>query len=151
MSTSSPAPRTTRWTSYTNGNYSEAAEGPRDAPCLLEISEWMRSIVMSASVCVFICPQAYLWNHTRAIIAKFFVHVAYGRGSVLLRHADDRPHQLSAGRGDGSAQRGRSVIYDCLVNSAVSSTATTRPGQLSLLPSVGREMSTSQSAVMLCG
>jgi len=25
------------------------------------------------------------------------------------------------------------------------------PGQLSLLPSAGREMSTSQSAVMLCG
>jgi len=25
------------------------------------------------------------------------------------------------------------------------------PGQLSLLPSVGREMSTGQSAVMLCG
>jgi len=37
----------------------------------------------------------------------FFVRVAYVRGSVLLRHVYDRPHRLSAGRGDGSAQRGR--------------------------------------------
>jgi len=36
------------------------------------------------------------------------------RGSVIRRHADDRPHHLSARRGDGSAQRGRSVIYDCI-------------------------------------
>jgi len=43
------------------------------------------------------------------------VHVAYVRGSVLFRHVYDRPHRLSAGRGDGTAQRGRSVIYDCLV------------------------------------
>ena len=43
------------------------------------------------------------------------MHVAYVRGSVLLRHVDDRPHRLSTGRADGSAQRGRSVIYDCLV------------------------------------
>jgi len=47
--------------------------------------------------------------------ARFFVHVASVRGSVLLQHVDDRPHRLSAGRGDGNAQRGRSVIYDCLV------------------------------------
>ena len=46
---------------------------------------------------------------------QFCVHVAYVCGSVLLRHVDDRPHRLSAGRGDGSAQRERSVIYDCLV------------------------------------
>jgi len=37
----------------------------------------------------------------RAIIAKFFVHVAYVCGSVLLRHVYDRPHRLSLGRGDG--------------------------------------------------
>jgi len=30
-----------------------------------------------------------------------FVHVSYVRGSVLLRHVDDRPHRLSAGRGNG--------------------------------------------------
>jgi len=47
---------------------------------------------------------------------QYFVHVAYVRGSVLLRHVDDRLHRLSAGRGDGSAQRERSVIYDCLVS-----------------------------------
>jgi len=47
-------------------------------------------------------------GNTRAIFT-FFVHVAYVRDSVLLRHlhVDDRPHRLSAGRGDESAQRGR--------------------------------------------
>ena len=44
-----------------------------------------------------------------------FVNVAYDRRSVLLRDIEDRPHRLSTGRGDGSAQRGRSVSYDCLV------------------------------------
>jgi len=52
-------------------------------------------------------------------LAKIFVHDAYVRGSVLLRHVEDRPHRLSAGRGDGSAERGRSVIYDCLVYTAL--------------------------------
>jgi len=47
------------------------------------------------------------------MFTKFLLHVAYVRRSVLFRHADDRPHRLSAGRGDGSAQRGRSVIDDC--------------------------------------
>jgi len=45
---------------------------------------------------------------------QIFVHVAYVHGSALLRLVDDRPHRLSAGRGDGTTQRGRSVIYDCL-------------------------------------
>ena len=49
-------------------------------------------------------------------LPNFFLHVAHVRGSVLLQHVDDRPHRLSAGRGDGSAQRGRSVVYDCLVD-----------------------------------
>ena len=58
---------------------------------------------------------------TRAIFTNFFVYVACVRGSVLLWHAYDRPHRLSLGRGspvkcyrpgkgDGSAQRGRSVL-----------------------------------------
>jgi len=36
---------------------------------------------------------------TRTIFTTFFVLVAYVRGSVLLRHVDDRPHRLSVGRG----------------------------------------------------
>jgi len=43
------------------------------------------------------------------------MRVAYVRGSVLLRQGDNRLHPLSAGRGDGSAERERSVIYDCHV------------------------------------
>jgi len=66
------------------------------------------------SACLSVCPREYLRNHTRDLY-QIFGHVAYVRGSVLLRHVDDRPHGLWAGRGDGSAQRGRSVVYDCLV------------------------------------
>ena len=35
------------------------------------------------SVCVFVCPRLYLQNNT-SIFTKFFVHVTYGCGSVLL-------------------------------------------------------------------
>jgi len=65
------------------------------------------------AVCLFV--RENIFATTRAIFTKYFAHAAYVHGSVLLRHVDDRPHRLSAGRGDGSAQRGRSVIYDCLV------------------------------------
>jgi len=46
----------------------------------------LRSIVMSASVCVClcVCPRIYLRNHTRDLY-QFFILVAYGRGSVFLR------------------------------------------------------------------
>ena len=57
------------------------------------------------SVCLFVCPRKYQSGTTRANFTDFSVRVAYVRGSVLLRHVDDRPHRLSAGRGDGSAQR----------------------------------------------
>jgi len=65
-------------------------------------------------VCLSVCPRGYLRNYMRDRY-QFFVRVAYVRDSVLLRHVDDRPHRLLAERGDGSVQRGRSVIYDCLV------------------------------------
>ena len=63
-------------------------------------------------MCLSVCED--ISGTTRAIFT-IFVHIAYVRGSVLFRHVDDRPHRLSAGKGDGSAQRGRNVIYDCLV------------------------------------
>ena len=56
--------------------------------------------------CLSVCLDIY-----QIFCARW--HVAYTCGSVL-RHVDDRPHRLSAGRGDGSAQRRRSVIYVCL-------------------------------------
>jgi len=64
------------------------------------------------------------------------VHIAYGRGSVLLRRGDEIPRKeqfwgfsfpqtmycnvfaangIGRKGGDGSTQCGRSVIYDCLV------------------------------------
>ena len=69
---------------------------------------------MCASVCLSVRED--ISGTARAIFTKFIVHVAYVRGSVLLWHVDDRSHCLSAGRDDASAQRGRSVIYDCLDN-----------------------------------
>ena len=62
---------------------------------LLRPLERWRSIVMCMSVCVclsvrmFLCPTGYLRNHTRDLY-HFFVRVAYVRGSVLIRHVDDR-------------------------------------------------------------
>ena len=63
----------------------------------------LQSIVMSMSVCVSVCLRGYLRNHTRDLY-HIFVHVAYVRRSVLLRHVDDRPHRREGD--DGGAQRG---------------------------------------------
>jgi len=58
---------------------------------------------MSMSVCVSVCSRAYLQGHLRDLY-QIFVHVAYVRGSVLLRQGDDSTHRLSAGvMGDHSA------------------------------------------------
>ena len=40
------------------------------------------------SVCLSVCPRRYPRNHTRDLY-QFLVHVAYGRGSVLLRRRCD--------------------------------------------------------------
>jgi len=57
---------------------------------LLRPRERLRSIVMSTSVsmCLCVCPRRYIRNNTRDLY-QFFVHVAYGRGSVLLRQRCD--------------------------------------------------------------
>jgi len=59
--------------------------------------ERCRSIVMSTSVCLSVCPRAYLPNHTRDLY-QVFVNVAYRRGSVLLR----RNHKGSLGQTDNA-------------------------------------------------
>ena len=50
----------------------------------------MSSASVCVCVCVSVCPQAYLPNHTRDPY-RVFVHVAYRRGSVLLRRCDAIP------------------------------------------------------------
>jgi len=50
------------------------------------------SVCMCVCVCLSVCPQAYLPNHTRDLY-QFFVHVAYGRGLVLLRRGDETPRK----------------------------------------------------------
>ena len=59
---------------------------------LLHLCKWCRSIVMSMPVCVCVCVWLcvcclsvckYISRITCAIFPRFFVHVAYGRGSAL--------------------------------------------------------------------
>ena len=52
----------------------------------------LRSIVMSASVCLYVRQD--ISGITCATFTEFFVHVAYVRGLVLLQHIYDRPHRL---------------------------------------------------------
>jgi len=60
--------------------------------------ERLRSIVMSMSVCRYVCPSVRISpNHTHDFY-QIFVHFACVRGSVLLRHVYDRQHGLSLGR-----------------------------------------------------
>jgi len=48
-------------------------------------------------VCVSVCPRGYLRNHTRDLY-QIFVHVAYVRGSVIIR-------KLTIGRITGRRKR----------------------------------------------
>ena len=50
-------------------------------------------------VCLSVCLSARISQEPHARSLPNFVHVAYVRGSVLLRYVDDRPHRLLAGRG----------------------------------------------------
>jgi len=59
-----------------------------------EVLWWARlSVCLSvcASVCQSVCEHIY--GATSAIFAKFLAHVAYGRGSVLLRQGDEIPRR----------------------------------------------------------
>jgi len=77
---------------------------------LLRPRERLGSIVMGMSVCLSVCLSVRedISGTTRAIFTKIFMHVAYHRGPVLLRHVYDRPHRLSAAGGEDlvRAQRG---------------------------------------------
>ena len=69
---------------------------------LLRQRERWRSIVMNTSVCVCVCVclsvclSASLSPESHARSLPIFVHVAYGRGSVLLRQGNE----ISRGRGN---------------------------------------------------
>jgi len=69
-------------------------------------------VCLSVCLSVCVCPRGISPEpHARSL--PIFVQVAHVRGSVLLRHVDNRPHRLSPGRGVGSAQRGRSASLPC--------------------------------------
>ena len=46
-----------------------------------------QSVCLCVCVCVFVCQLSYLRNYT-SDLHQFFVHVIYGRGSVLWRLGD---------------------------------------------------------------
>jgi len=55
---------------------------------------------VSLWVCLSVREDIHILSsepHARSL--PIFLHVAYVRGSVLLRHVYDRPHRLSSGRG----------------------------------------------------
>jgi len=51
------------------------------------------SVCVCVSVCLCVClfVREHISGTTRAIFTNFSVHVAYGRGSVLLRQGDEIP------------------------------------------------------------
>jgi len=63
---------------------------------------WWVHVCLSVCLSVSLSVLEDISGTTRAIFTKFFEHVAYVRGSVIRRRVDDRPHRLSAGRGDGT-------------------------------------------------
>ena len=81
--------------------------------------ERLRSIVM---VCLSVCLSVREDISGTRSLTNFCVHVAYVRGSVLLRMLTTGG-RIACGRegSDGRAQRGRNVIYDCLVVTVKSS------------------------------
>ena len=80
-------------------------------------------------MCVCLSVREHTSGTTREIFI-IFVHVAYGRGSDLLRHGNEIPregailgvfgckrdHSISTEKAMGVHMCGRSVIYDCLVS-----------------------------------
>jgi len=110
---------------------------------LLRPRERRRSIVMSTSVCVSVCPWAYLRNRTHHLY-QFFCACClwpwlgppsagwrnpkgkgqfWGFSSPLTIHCNAFAAKGS-GREEGnrSSQVGRSVIYDCLVENCIRET-----------------------------
>jgi len=79
--------------------------------------ERLQSIVMSMSVCL----SARISLEPRAIFTKFlcmlFMFLARSSSGMLMIGRNACRREL--GRGDGNAQLGRSVIYDCLVKPAI--------------------------------
>ena len=53
-------------------------------------------VCLGVSVCLSIRKD--ISGTAREMFTKFFVHVAYVRGLVVLRHVYNRPHRLSLGR-----------------------------------------------------
>ena len=51
-------------------------------------------VCVCVCLCVYVCSRAYPPKHTRDLCQiKFVVHVAYRRGSVLLRRGDAIPKE----------------------------------------------------------
>ena len=97
---------------------------------LLCLQEWLRSIVMSMSVCGSVCVsiclsvQEDISRTTCAIFTKSFVHVAHVRGSVLQHVSPiagkwfSSPLKMHYWPGKGRLEctaRAKYAIYECLI------------------------------------
>ena len=113
---------------------------------LLRPRERLRSIVMSMSVCVClsvcvsVCLSARISPEPHARSLHIFAHVVYGRAWLSVLSGTLTIGRIAYRRegGDGSAQRGRNVIYDCLVTTCDITT-----DRVSIL-TVGRNLLTSR-------
>ena len=70
---------------------------------------------MSMYVCVSVCPRGYLRSHTRDLYQFLCILPMSVAGSSSATLTIGRIAYRCEGS-DGSAQRGRSVIYNCLVS-----------------------------------
>jgi len=97
------------------------------ATLLLRLRERLQSIMMSmfvsVSVCLSVCLRGRLWNHTCNLCQVFLC-------MLPMSVAQSSSGMLTIGciacrqeGGDGSAQRVRSVVYDCLVISVIKVTS----------------------------
>ena len=84
---------------------------------LVHPPERWRSIVMSTSLCHCVCLSVceYISRTTCTIFTNFCVHVAYGRGSVLLWQGDEIPR----GRGNFGGCLGHSKALSVFAFSAL--------------------------------
>jgi len=110
----------------------------------------VRSLAMIVSVCLFVCPVAYLKNLHVQTLRNFLymlnVAVSWSCHGGLQEYRVGLDQRSYSTPGPVSTQ-----ISECLLAGKPPRFVTSNSGQLSLLASTGRKISTGQSAVTLCG
>jgi len=64
----------------------------RESGCEVIVMSTTLCVCVCVCVCLSVCPRGgYLISRTTCVIFTNFLHVAYGRGSVLCRRGDEIP------------------------------------------------------------